>query len=151
MDHPDPHVDRVARCVELDETAGDLDLALVRPVEAREDVHQGRLPGAVLPEERVDLPGRDLERHVLVRDDAREPLRDPAHCHGRPFRDGRGYLVRSGIHGAGPEGVSPAYPFGLPMTPLTSQVTERISGSVIRLPFGTRSLPAWSYSGPVNS
>ena len=101
--HPDPGVDRVARRMELDEAAGDLDLAFVRPVEAGEDVHQRRLPGAVLPEERVDLSRRDVERHVVVREDPREPLRDAAHRHGRPFRDGRGYLVRSGVHEAGPE------------------------------------------------
>ena len=35
MHHPDPGVDRVARRMELDGTARDLDLALVRPVEAR--------------------------------------------------------------------------------------------------------------------
>ena len=43
--------------MELDEAAGGLDLALVGVVEAGEDVHQGRLAGAVLAEERVDLPG----------------------------------------------------------------------------------------------
>ena len=35
-------------------------------------------------------------------------------------------------------------PFGLPITPLTSQFTERISGNVILLPLGTRSFPLWS-------
>ena len=81
--HPDARLDRVARRVKLDRPAAYLDLPLVGPVEAREDVHQRRLAGPVLPEERVHLAARDLERDVVVRDDAGEALRDAAHGNGR--------------------------------------------------------------------
>ena len=48
------------------------DLALVRAGEPVEDVHQGRLAGPVLAEERVDLAGPDLEVDVVVGDHARD-------------------------------------------------------------------------------
>ena len=54
------------------------DLALVRPVEAVEDVHQRRLAGAVLAEQRVHLAALEVEVDAVVRDDPRKPLRDPA-------------------------------------------------------------------------
>src|SRR3989442_13491914 len=71
--------------------AVELDLARVRLVEAREDVREGRLPGAVLAEERVNLAGGRLEVHRVVRDHPRKELRDPAHANS-----GRG----AGIAGA---------------------------------------------------
>ena len=52
--------------------AVDADLALVRPVQAGEDVHQRALAGAVLAEQGVDLAGAQLEVDVVVGDDARE-------------------------------------------------------------------------------
>ena len=55
------------------------DLAGVRLVEPVEDVHQRRLAGAVLAEQRVHLAAAELEVDVVVGDDARERLRDPAH------------------------------------------------------------------------
>ena len=56
----------------------DEDLALVRVVEAVEDAHQRRLARAVLAEQRVDLAGAQVEVDVVVREHARELLRDPA-------------------------------------------------------------------------
>ncbi len=53
--HADARVDRVAWCVEMHQLAVQLDLPLVGAVEAREDVRQGRLAGAVLSEQRVHL------------------------------------------------------------------------------------------------
>ena len=53
--HADAFVERVARRVEVHRLAVEEDLALVRPVEAREDVGEGRLAGAVLAEQRVHL------------------------------------------------------------------------------------------------
>ena len=50
----------------------DLDLALVRVVEPVEDVHQRRLAGAVLAEQRVHLALAQVEVDVVVGDDARE-------------------------------------------------------------------------------
>ena len=51
------------------------DLALVGPVEAVEDVHQRRLAGAVLAEQRVHLAAAEVEVDVVVRDDAGKALR----------------------------------------------------------------------------
>ena len=53
--HPDARLDRVVRRAEPHRLALDRDLALVRVVEPVEDVHQRRLAGAVLAEERVHL------------------------------------------------------------------------------------------------
>ena len=79
--HPDPRVERVAGRRELDRLAVEQDLALVRPVEAGEDVRERALAGAVLAEQRVHLADRDLEVDAVVRDDAGEALRDPVHRH----------------------------------------------------------------------
>ena len=73
------------RRAELGRLAVDQDLALVGPVEAVEDVHQRRLAGAVLAEERVHLALAQVEVDAVVRDDAGEPLRDPAELENRPL------------------------------------------------------------------
>ena len=70
--HPDPGLDRVARRVEVHRLAVEPDLALVRPVQADEDVRERALAGAVLAEERVHLAGRGLEVDAVVREDAGE-------------------------------------------------------------------------------
>ena len=63
------------------------DLALVRGGQPVEDVHQRRLAGAVLAEERVHLAALQVEPDVVGRDDAGVPLRDPAQLqHGLPRR-----------------------------------------------------------------
>jgi hypothetical protein len=54
----------------------DLDGAGVRLQVARDDLHQRRLAGAVLAQQRVDLPGADLEVDPGERLHARERLRD---------------------------------------------------------------------------
>ena len=77
--HPDARVDRGARRAEPHRLALDQDLALVGVVEPVEDVHQGRLPRAVLAEERVDLALAEVEADVVVRDDPGEALRDVPH------------------------------------------------------------------------
>ena len=56
--------------------AVDRDGALVRRVHAREDVHQRRLAGAVLAEQRVDLAGLQVEIDAAQRLDAAEALGD---------------------------------------------------------------------------
>ena len=62
VDHPDPAA-RSRRSASSIRTgfALDDDLALVRRVEAVEDVHQRRLAGAVLAEEGVHLAGKQVE------------------------------------------------------------------------------------------
>src|SRR5215210_5056172 len=84
MNHPDSATDRVRWVADGDDLAVDPDLTLVRPDEAVEDVHQRALAGAVLPEQRVNLAGYDVDSDAVVGDGAGEPLRDPAHVeHGR--------------------------------------------------------------------
>ena len=60
--HADAGVQRIAWGVEVDRLAVERDVALVRPIEAGQDVRERRLPGAVLPEERVHLADVRLER-----------------------------------------------------------------------------------------
>src|SRR5690606_24001590 len=104
-------------------------------IQPGEHVGQGRLAGAVLAEQRVDLAGPHLEVDAVVGDDpAREALGDAGRDDGRD--DGRG---------------SRGQPFGLPSTPCTNQSIVRISSSVILTPSATRTVPAWSVRGPVNS
>jgi hypothetical protein len=68
--------------MEVDVLAVEEDLALVRPVEAGEDVRERALTGAVLAEQRVHLARGRLEVDAVIGDHAREPLRDRAHRHG---------------------------------------------------------------------
>ena len=70
--HPDPVLDRVGGRVQDDRLALEEDLALVRPVEPVDDVHQRRLAGAVLAEQGVHLAAAELEVDAVVRDDAGE-------------------------------------------------------------------------------
>ena len=79
VDHPDPRADRVSRGGELDALAVQQQLARVGPVEPVEDVHQRRLSGAVLTEQRVHLATADVEIDVIVGDGPRELFPDPAH------------------------------------------------------------------------
>ena len=74
---------------------GDLhDLAIerispaVRLRQPVEDVHQRRLAGAVLTEQRVDLARAHIEVDVVVREDTRVALRDAPHLE-RGRLDGR--------------------------------------------------------------
>ena len=76
--HPDPGVDPVARGVEGDRRAVDLELALVGAIEAGEDVRQRALAGAVLAEQGVDLALERLEVDGVVGDDPGKALGDPA-------------------------------------------------------------------------
>ena len=86
VDHRDPGVERVARRLELCALAEEEDLSLVRPVEAREDVGQRRLAGAVFTQQRMHFTHRGFEVDVIVRDDGGKALRDPAQCDGRGRR-----------------------------------------------------------------
>ena len=80
--HADPRVERVARRVEADPLAPELDLTLVLPVEPGQDVRERRLPRAVLAEERVHLAVGGLEADAVVRHDAGKPLGDSGHADG---------------------------------------------------------------------
>ena len=75
--HPDPAGDRLLRGAHAHGLPVDQDLALVRVVEPVQDVHQRRLAGAVLPEQRVHLAAPEVEVDVVVGDDAWKALGDP--------------------------------------------------------------------------
>jgi hypothetical protein len=59
------------------------DLAGIRPVEADQDVRERALARAVLAEQRVHLARGRLEVDRVVRQHAREALRDPVHRDSR--------------------------------------------------------------------
>ena len=77
--HADAAIDRVGWALDRDGLAVQQDLTLVRLGEAVEDVHQGRLAGPVLAEQRVDLARTYLQVDVVVGEHARIALRDAAH------------------------------------------------------------------------
>ena len=59
--------------------AVDEDLTRVRAGQPVQDVHQGRLAGAVLAEQRVDLTRPDVQVDRIVGDDARIAFGDAPH------------------------------------------------------------------------
>ena len=65
-DHADAGGPGGGRRAELDRLAVDEDLALLRAVDAVEDLHQRALAGAVLAEQGVDLAGVDDEVDGVV-------------------------------------------------------------------------------------
>ena len=71
VDHADAEVDGLQRRSDADGPAVDAHLALVGLVEPVEDAHERRLAGAVLPEQRVDLAGPQVEVDAIVGDDRR--------------------------------------------------------------------------------
>ncbi len=74
--HAHAALDRLGGVAAPERLPLDEDLALVRRVEAGQDLHQSRLAGAVLAHERVDLARARREVDAVVREDAREALRD---------------------------------------------------------------------------
>ena len=86
VDHADAGLDRVLRALDRRGLAVDQDLAAVGLVEAVEDVHQGRLAGAVLADDAVDRAGRDDQVDVAVGVDEAEALVDPAQLDRRGQR-----------------------------------------------------------------
>ena len=83
VDHPEPGRDRVARRAEFDGRPVEEDLAGVRPVEPRQDVHQRALAGPVLAQQGVDLARAQVEINLVVGDDAGERLDDAARLERR--------------------------------------------------------------------
>ncbi len=79
VDHADAAGDRIGRTGDRDRRTVEQDLAGIRCREAVQDVHQRRLAGAVLAEQRVDLARPDVEIDPVVCNDARIALGDPAH------------------------------------------------------------------------
>ena len=77
--HADAGMDGIARRVEAHGLAVQEDLSGIGPIEPVEDVHQRRLAGAVLAEQRVHLTAPDVEADVVVRYDAGELLANSPH------------------------------------------------------------------------
>ena len=58
------------------------DLSLLRLVQAEENAHEGGFSGAVLTEQRMDLTSFELERYIVISNDARETFRYVEHLNG---------------------------------------------------------------------
>ena len=90
-DHPDAAAAGVSRASQADALPRQGDLARMRLVEAVEEADQGRLAGAVLADEPVDLPGEEVQVHPIVGEGGTEP-------HGHPAQRGEGGGARGRIH-----------------------------------------------------
>jgi hypothetical protein len=55
------------------------DLTFVWPGQARENVHQGGLPGTVLAQQRVNLADPELEIHLVIGNHAGETFGHTTH------------------------------------------------------------------------
>jgi hypothetical protein len=64
VDRGDPERLRGLRIVVRDAAAGDVQRAGIRALRAGDDLDQGRLAGAVLPDEGVHLSRAQVERHA---------------------------------------------------------------------------------------
>ena len=84
----------IFRRMEPDLAAVEEDVAGIGVVDAAEDVHQGRLAGAVDADEADNLAGANLERNVVERLDARELLGDSRHAETGRSGAHRGALER---------------------------------------------------------
>ena len=76
-----------------DRPAGERDLASVGVVDARQDLDQRRLAGAVLPEQRVNLAAANVEVDMIERERRGEALDEAGHDEQR--LDRRPEKVRS--------------------------------------------------------
>ena len=83
MDHADAERDRVARSHDPHLASADADRSAVRPVEAIQHVHERRLPGTVLADERVDLALPNGQVDALQRLQVAEAFGDPPHLEKR--------------------------------------------------------------------
>ena len=81
---------RLERVGEGDGLSVEVDGAAVGRVHAGEDLHQGGLPGAVLPDESVDLTGADVQVDAAEDLHAEERLGDPPHPQQRSRRSAHG-------------------------------------------------------------
>ena len=88
---PMPRVDGVGGDGERHRLAVDADRALVGLLHAVEDLHQGRLAGAVLAHDGVDGAAAHGDVDVVVGHDPREPLGDAAQLQrAQPWPPGSG-------------------------------------------------------------
>ena len=83
VDDPDAGGLRRVRVAERDLLAVDADRPVVGRVDAGEHLHQRRLAGAVLADDRVDLAGAQVEVDAVQHLDADEALADARHLEQR--------------------------------------------------------------------
>ena len=83
VDHADPESNGFRGRLDLHRLAVDEDLAAVRLAEPVQDVHQGCLAGAVLPQQSENLALSALETDTVVCQDSRESFCDSLHAQGR--------------------------------------------------------------------
>src|SRR5262249_7290004 len=94
-----PLLDRVLCGAERDWFPAYQDLAGIGLVEPVQDVHERRLARSVLAQERMHLTTREFEADVVVGEDARKLLHDPAH-----LEDDGGVRHARGCYGAPTDG-----------------------------------------------
>ncbi len=78
MDHADPGGDRIARTLEADGRAVEPQFAIIRTIDASDNLDQRRFAGAVFAEQRVDRAAAHRQRYVLQRQHAGEGFSNPA-------------------------------------------------------------------------
>ena len=74
VNHADPVADRIVGVIDLYLLPAHKDLTRVGSVEPIEDVHEGRFAGAVLSQQRQDLPLIEGQVDAIVREDTGECL-----------------------------------------------------------------------------
>jgi hypothetical protein len=84
--HRDPEPLRMSRIAKPHRLPLDVDRAVARTLELREQLHQRRLSGAVLSGHRVDFAGANVEAHGLERLHTRKPFADVADLDQRLVR-----------------------------------------------------------------
>ncbi len=124
--HADAARDGVAGSVELDQLAVDGDGALVGALHPVEDLHQGRLAGAVLTHQGVHGAAGDGDVDVVVGHDAGEALGDAAQFDGRCRRPRAGGAAQA-LGGVG-SGDGDLLVIGRRVVALEGQDRGRISG-----------------------
>src|SRR6478736_4159864 len=67
---------RMGRIEDVDRVAVQRDCAPIRPVNTRENLHEGRLAGAVFAHERMDLARPELKLDAFERPYSRKVFRD---------------------------------------------------------------------------
>ena len=85
---------RVVGGIKGDQLAGDKDLPLVRPVRARKDFHERRLPGAIVADKGADFPSVDGEVSAVECAHMPEPATDRTGFEQRRRHQGEPSIAR---------------------------------------------------------
>jgi hypothetical protein len=144
--HADTARGGIARPGQHDLFAVDENLSGFRRVEAGRHVHERRLAGPVLTQQRVDFAGFRLEFGVIQGDESVKRFPDPYELKGRHHLPHSREAKRGAVPGRRHARVS-IYFFCV-ITPGTYQSIFHRSASLMTWPAGTRSLPSRSLIGP---